>query len=116
MNGNCGARGGAAYVEVDGGMRWPLHGPRARRSGGRVRNPAGRLTLAGAGGGGAVPGEIVVVEPTGAETELLVQVGETQVTSHTRPAGGEPGDRMGLAIDPGQRARVRPDDRRAAHR
>jgi multiple sugar transport system ATP-binding protein len=48
-----------------------------------------------------VPGEIIVVEPTGAETELLVKVGEAQIVlvTHGRPAV-RPGDRIGLAVDP----------------
>ncbi len=59
------------------------------------------LALAGAGADGAVPAEIVVVEPTGAETELLIQAGEAQIilVTHGRP-DVNPGDRIGLAIDP----------------
>ena len=59
------------------------------------------LTLAG-GDSMGVPGEIVVVEPTGAETELLVKVGSAQVTLVTsgRP-DVNPGERVGLAVEPG---------------
>jgi multiple sugar transport system ATP-binding protein len=48
-----------------------------------------------------VPAEIVVVEPTGAETELLMQAGDAQLilVTHGRPAVN-PGDRVGLTIDP----------------
>ncbi len=48
-----------------------------------------------------MPAEIVVVEPTGAETELLIQAGESQLilVTHGRPAVN-PGDRIGLTIDP----------------
>ena len=48
-----------------------------------------------------VQGEIVVVEPTGAETEFVIQAGGMQLTLVTsgRPAV-TPGQRVGLAIDP----------------
>ena len=48
-----------------------------------------------------MPGQIIVVEPTGAETELLIQVGEAQVTlrTHGRPRVN-PDDKVGLAVDP----------------
>ena len=48
-----------------------------------------------------MPAEIIVVEPTGAETELLVQSGEAQIVlvTHGRPVVN-PGDRIGLAVDP----------------
>ena len=52
-------------------------------------------------GGDAVPAEIVVVEPTGAETELVVQVGEAQMmlVTHGRLAV-RPGERIGLRVAP----------------
>ena len=72
-----GAAAARAHVEAAGGVRWPLAGRSGRgRPGRRLRHPAGDLRLAGADGGGAVPAEIIVVEPTGAETELLIQAGE----------------------------------------
>jgi multiple sugar transport system ATP-binding protein len=48
-----------------------------------------------------VPAEIVVVEPTGAETELLIQAGAAQLilVTHGRP-DVNPGDRIGLSLDP----------------
>jgi len=57
------------------------------------------LTLAS--GGNGVPGEIIVVEPTGAETELLIRVGEEQVTlrTHGRPRVN-PDEKVHLAVDP----------------
>jgi len=59
------------------------------------------LELASGSAVGAVPGEIIVVEPTGAETELLVQSGEAQIVlvTHGRPVVN-PSDRIGLAVDP----------------
>jgi len=57
------------------------------------------LTLAPYGNG--VPGEIIVVEPTGAETELLIRVGDAQVTlrTHGRPVVRHD-QQVGLAVDP----------------
>ena len=56
------------------------------------------LTLASAGQG--VAAEVVVVEPTGAETELLVKVGEAKlvVTLHGR-TDAQPGQTVWLAVD-----------------
>jgi multiple sugar transport system ATP-binding protein len=49
-----------------------------------------------------VPAEVIVVEPTGAETELLVRVGTSQfvVVLHGRTSA-EPGETIHLAIDTG---------------
>ena len=57
----------------------------------------------------AVAGEIVVVEPTGAETELLIQAGEAQLilVTHGRP-DVNPGDRDRARRRSRQGARVRP--------
>jgi multiple sugar transport system ATP-binding protein len=51
-------------------------------------------------GEGVVQAEVVVVEPMGAETELVVKVGETSLTivTHGRPEL-QPGGRIGLAPD-----------------
>jgi multiple sugar transport system ATP-binding protein len=45
---------------------------------------------------------VIVVEPTGAETELLVQVGSSQIVLvlHGRSAV-QPGDKVGLAVEIG---------------
>jgi multiple sugar transport system ATP-binding protein len=52
-------------------------------------------------GGSGVHGEIIVVEPMGAETELLIQAGEAQIVLMTsgRP-NVKPGERVGLTLDP----------------
>ena len=46
-----------------------------------------------------MPAEVIVVEPTGAETELLVQVGAAQivVVMHGR-TDVQPGQAIGLAV------------------
>jgi len=102
LNGKVGRAGGSAHVEVAGGVRWPLRqvaGAEGQAVAYGIR--PGDLTLAEAGTDGTVPAEIVVVEPTGAETELLIQAGEAQLilVTHGRPRVS-PGDRIGLAIDP----------------
>jgi len=95
---------GGAYVEVPGGVRWPLPpGPTTEGQAIAYGVRPGDLRLAGADAHDAVPAEIVVVEPTGAETELLIHAGEAQLilVTHGRP-NVNPGDRIGLAIDPGK--------------
>jgi multiple sugar transport system ATP-binding protein len=94
--------GGAAHVEAAGSIRWPL-GAVSANEGQRVAygiRPE-HLDLASSNGERSVPGEIIVVEPTGAETELLVKVGEAQIVlvTHGRPVVN-PGDRIGLTMDP----------------
>jgi multiple sugar transport system ATP-binding protein len=56
------------------------------------------MTLSSSGQG--VPAQVVVVEPTGAETELLLQVGQATLTMvlHGRTAV-QPGDTVHLDID-----------------
>jgi multiple sugar transport system ATP-binding protein len=93
--------GGPPHVEASGGIRWPL-GAAALDPGRRVAygvRPE-HLELASASTNGAVPGEIVVVEPTGAETELLVKVGDAQIVlvTHGRPVVS-PGDKVALSVD-----------------
>ena len=52
------------------------------------------------GGGSGVNAQVIVVEPTGAETELLVQVGEAKLVLavHGR-VDAMPDQTVGLAID-----------------
>ena len=95
-------RNGTAYVEAAGGVKWPL-GNASGAEGQRVAygiRPE-HLELAHSSAERTVPGEIIVVEPTGAETELLVKVGEAQIVlvTHGRPAV-HAGDKVALAVDP----------------
>ena len=102
MNGKVVRGNGAAYVEVPGGVRWPLRqAPGAEGQAVAYGVRPGDLKLTGAGADDSVPAEIVVVEPTGAETELVIQAGGSQLVlvTHGRPSVN-PGDRIGLAIDP----------------
>ena len=91
--------GGSAHVEAAGSVRWPLdRGPGADGQAVAYGIRPEHLTLGASGG---VLGEIIVVEPTGAETELVIQVGEAQVDlrTHGRPLV-KPGDKVNLNIDP----------------
>jgi len=90
-----------AHVETAGGVRWPLNGaPGANGQSVAYGIRPEHLTLAN--DTGSVPGTIIVVEPTGAETEFLIQVGETKVTlrTHGRPRA-KPDDKVYLSLDPG---------------
>jgi multiple sugar transport system ATP-binding protein len=80
------------------GVRWPLPHGVAGAPGQAVHygiRPTD-LTLAAHG----IPATVVVVEPTGAETELLLKVGETSITVviHGRTAA-QPDDTVHLAVD-----------------
>jgi multiple sugar transport system ATP-binding protein len=102
MNGKVRRANGSAHVEVPGGVRWPLpSGPGANDQAVAYGIRPGDLRLDSANAAGAVPAEIIVVEPTGAETELLIQAGNDQLilVTHGRP-NVNPGDRVGLSIDP----------------
>jgi multiple sugar transport system ATP-binding protein len=95
--------GGQAAVSALGALcrcpAWPAgqHGQKVHYG---IR--PGDLTLANAG----IAAQVVVVEPTGAETELLLQIGPQQLTLvlHGRTAA-QPGDTVHLAID-GAKAHV----------
>jgi hypothetical protein len=81
-------------------VRWPLAG--GTGADGQAVSYGVRpehLTLAPAGNG--VPGDVIVVEPTGAETELVIRVGAAQVIlrMHGR-ARVEHDEKVGLAVDP----------------
>jgi multiple sugar transport system ATP-binding protein len=101
VNGTLRRAGPAAYVEAAGGVRWPV-GAGAGVDGEAValgvRPEHLGITVPG---GDAVAAEIIVVEPTGAETELVLQVGDEKVllVTHGRPEV-RPGDRIGLVLDP----------------
>jgi multiple sugar transport system ATP-binding protein len=101
VNGTVRRQDGRGFVEVAGGVRWPLFGHigadgQAVTYGVRPEH----LTLAAASDI-TVPAEIIVVEPTGAETELLIQAGEAQVIlrTHGRPSVN-PADKIALGVDP----------------
>ena len=102
VNGTLRRSNGRAYVEAKGGVRWPVD-----RSAGTDGQPVmfgvrpEHLQIAAAADDN-VMGEIIVVEPMGAETELLIKAGDEQITLMTtgRP-NVNPGERVGLMPDPG---------------
>jgi multiple sugar transport system ATP-binding protein len=92
---------GTAHVETADGVHWPL-GASAGTDGQEVTYGVRPDHLQiGAAGDRGVPGEIVVIEPTGSETELVVKIGEAQliVEAHGRPAL-QPGDKVAFAVNP----------------
>jgi multiple sugar transport system ATP-binding protein len=104
INGKLRRAGADTVVETQDGIRWPV-----------LREPAAiegldvsygvrpeHLTVVQSGSAGSVAGEVVVVEPTGAETELLVRSGTSDITvvSYGR-ASISPGDQVALRVAPG---------------
>ncbi|MFM2391993.1 MAG: sn-glycerol-3-phosphate transporter ATP-binding protein UgpC [Pseudomonadota bacterium] len=91
-------RDGQCVVEAQGSI-WPA-GPVRGRDGQAVHYGIrpGDIGLGPAGQG--TPAQVVVVEPTGAETELVLQVGSEQLIMvlHGRTPA-QPDDRVGLVID-----------------
>ena len=92
--------GGRAFVEAEG-AQWPVL-PGVRASDGQAVHYGIRPTnvqLATSGDG--IAAKVIVVEPTGAETELLLQVGDVQlvVVVHGRTKV-QPDDTVHLAIEP----------------
>ncbi len=91
--------GGATEVEA-AGTRWPVPAQVGASEGQAVHYGIrpGDIHLAPAGSG--IAAKVIVVEPTGAETELLLQVGDAQIVAviHGRTAAG-PDDTVNLAID-----------------
>jgi len=104
MNGTIKRGAAAACVDMGDGVAWPLHeSPGSDGQSVAYGIRPGDLTLTGVDAPDAVPGEVVVIEPTGAETELLIQAGAAQLIMviHGRPEVS-PGDRIGLAVTPGK--------------
>jgi multiple sugar transport system ATP-binding protein len=95
---------GQGWVESEGGVRWPIApaGPGAEGQAVAYGVRPGDLGVGGGAGLRSVPAEVIVVEPTGAETELLVRIGSSEfvVVVHGRTQA-EPGDKIPLSIDTG---------------
>jgi multiple sugar transport system ATP-binding protein len=95
--------GADTVVETQDGIRWPVL--REPAAGGGLDVSYGvrpeHLAVVESGTAGSVPAEVVVVEPTGAETELLVRSGASDITviSHGRSNIG-PGDQIALRVTP----------------
>jgi multiple sugar transport system ATP-binding protein len=91
---------GEAWIEAEGGVRWPLASTTPGSDGQAVAYGVRPGDLGVAAGTRSVPVEVIVVEPTGAETELLVRAGtaEIVVVVHGRTQA-EPGETIPLAVD-----------------
>jgi multiple sugar transport system ATP-binding protein len=92
---------GRAFVEAEG-AQWPVDVGVGAKDGQAVHYGIrpGDVEVATAGDG--IPAKVIVVEPTGAETELLLQVGEAQlvVVIHGRTKV-EPDETVRLKIEGG---------------
>jgi multiple sugar transport system ATP-binding protein len=104
INGKLRRAGDDAVVETEDGVRWPVLRGLAASEGLDVSygvRPE-HLSVVQGGGEGTVSAEVIVVEPTGPDTELLVRSGNSQITvvSHRR-ASVNPGDQIALAVAPG---------------
>ncbi len=90
---------GSVWVDAEG-ARWPVPAGARATDGEAVAYGIRPEHIKLAGTGESVQGEIVVIEPTGAETEFVLKIGASQLLlrTHGRPAAS-PGDVVGLAID-----------------
>jgi len=104
INGTLRRAGADTVVETQDGICWPVLRESAASEGLNVSygvRPE-HLAVVQRGSLGSVSGEVVVVEPTGAETELLVRSGASDITivTHGR-VGINPGDQIALRVTPG---------------
>jgi multiple sugar transport system ATP-binding protein len=86
-------------IEVDAvGARWPVPAAAAGTDGQAVQYGVRPTDLRLAASG--IPAKVVVVEPTGAETEMLVQVADSEfvIVLHGR-TDAQPGDTVHLELD-----------------
>jgi multiple sugar transport system ATP-binding protein len=91
--------GGAAAVEFDGGVRLPMP-VAARATEGQPVLYGMRPEHCAVAGRDGLPAEVVVVEPTGADTQLFCRFNGQEVTSLVRDrVDCRAGDRIGLVPD-----------------
>jgi multiple sugar transport system ATP-binding protein len=93
---------GSAWVEAQG-ARWPVGQAGSGQNGQSVHYGVRPTDVSLGAPGQGVAAEVVVVEPTGAETELLVKVGDFKlvVTLHGR-TDAQPGQTVWLQVDTGK--------------
>jgi multiple sugar transport system ATP-binding protein len=92
--------GDQTFVSAEG-VQWPAQVSGGGRDGQAVHFGVRPTDITLTQSGQGIAAQVVVVEPTGAETELLVQVGEINmvVTLHGRTQA-QPGETIYLHIDP----------------
>jgi multiple sugar transport system ATP-binding protein len=101
IEGTLGRANGQAWVEAADGARLPAPGASAATAGSRVICGIRPEHLALAGAAGGVAATVEVVEPTGAETQVVVNMAGGQVTAvFTERHNFRPGERIALAARP----------------
>jgi multiple sugar transport system ATP-binding protein len=96
-------REGGAHVELEGGARVAVADRASAADGQPVLFGARPEHLALASGGDGLAGSVVVVEPTGADTQVFAKVGETEVTAVFRERHDfKAGAPIRLRPDPGR--------------
>jgi multiple sugar transport system ATP-binding protein len=100
MAGTLRAGDGQTWVEAEG-QRWPAGNLARARDGLAVHYGVRPGDISVSTSGSGIPAKVIVVEPTGAETELLLEVGKEQlvVVLHGRTAV-QPDDIVHLGIIP----------------
>ncbi len=93
---------GRTWIEAEG-QRWPVGAMTQARDGLAVHYGVRPGDISVSTSGGGIPAKVIVVEPTGAETELLLEVGKAQlvVVLHGRTAV-QPDDIVSLDIPAGK--------------
>jgi multiple sugar transport system ATP-binding protein len=104
VDGKLQGAGVTTVVKAEDGTQWPVSRDVAATEGLDVTygvRPE-HLSVVQVGSAGSVAAEVVVVEPTGPDTELVVRSGTSHITvvSHRR-ASVKPGDHIGLAVAAG---------------
>lgn len=99
LKGTLHTEGGNAFVEAQG-ARWLVGQAGTGQNGQSVHYGIRPTDVSLGAQGQGVAAEVVVVEPTGAETELLVKVGEATlvITLHGR-TDAQPGETVWLQVD-----------------
>jgi multiple sugar transport system ATP-binding protein len=102
MAGTLRAGDGGTWIEAEG-QRWPAGAMTQARDGLAVNYGVRPGDISVSTSGGGIPAKVIVVEPTGAETELLLEVGKAQlvVVLHGRTAV-QPDDIVSLDIPAGK--------------
>jgi multiple sugar transport system ATP-binding protein len=91
---------GRSWVEAEG-HQWPTQNQAQGKDGQAVQYGVRPTDIRVSLGGDGIPATVIVVEPTGAETELLVKVGNTElvVVMHGRTSA-QPDDTVMLGVAP----------------
>jgi multiple sugar transport system ATP-binding protein len=96
-------RDGGNIVEFQGGIRVPAPANAAGQDGQQVLYGIRPEHFAVAGNGGGMPGDIVVVEPTGADTQVFCRVAGQEIMAMFRDrVMSQPGERISLMPDLGK--------------